>query len=55
MKKAKKYASFEELKSSEMKTSDYRLAFEKHEELERVMKEMMSVKAKKKSLKNGER
>ncbi len=46
MKRAKKYETFDKLKSSETKTSDFRLALAKHSELEKVMKEIMSGKSK---------
>ena len=45
MKRAKKFETFDELKSSETKTSDYRLSLAKHSEFEKAMKEINQAKA----------
>ena len=55
MKRAKKFETFDELKSSETKTSDYRLSLAKHSEFEKVMKKIMDAKSKKISPKSSKR
>ena len=50
MEKAKMYKTFDELKSSEGKTSDYSLALKKHTDFERFIKEIMLLKTNRKSL-----
>jgi hypothetical protein len=44
MKTVKKFTSFEDLKSSESKTVDDKLSFKKHNDFEKVIKEIYSVK-----------
>lgn len=47
MKKAKKYSTFEELKSSDIKTSvDRVLTLKKHSDYENLMREIMQAKLK---------
>lgn len=55
MKKANKFETFYELKSSETETSDYRLSLAKHSEFEKLMKEIMDAKSKKISSKSSKR
>lgn len=55
MKRVKKFETFDELKSSKTKTSDYRLSLAKHSEFEKVMKEIMDAKSKKISPKSSKR
>lgn len=44
MKKAKKFSSFEDLKSSERKTVDNKLSVKRHNDFERVVKHIYSIK-----------
>lgn len=44
MKTAKKYSTFEELKSSEEKTMDHKASIIKHNEFERIIKAIYSIK-----------
>jgi len=44
MKKVKKFTSFEDLKSSENKTIDLKLALEKHSNFEKAIRDIWSVK-----------
>jgi len=47
MKKAKKYTTFNELKSSESRTSDYSLALKRHSDFEKMIREIMLIKFRK--------
>ena len=47
MKTVKKYATFGELKSNEKKTLDARLSLKKHDEFEKIIKEIKTTKTSK--------
>lgn len=47
MKTVKKYTTFGELKSNEKKTLDASLSLKKHNEFEKVIKEIKTIKASK--------
>ena len=55
MKSAKKYETFEQLKADDTKAPDYRLTLARHSAFEKAMKEIMSAKPKKTSLKSSKR
>lgn len=44
MKTVKKYATFEDLKSSEEKTMEYKVSIKKHNEFERIIKMIYSIR-----------
>lgn len=50
MKTVKKYTTFEDLKSSEEKTMDYRASVKKHKEFERIIKTIYSIKVHKNAI-----